>query len=58
MNKKLYLYHKDSNGNKAHIKDFNDFSDMLAWCNLYCTHEDGHYRYKGNLVLCGYHLGR
>lgn len=56
-NKKLYLYYYNSNGNRVPIKYFSDFSVMRAWCNLYCINENGHYYYKGNLVLCGYYLG-
>lgn len=56
--KRLYLYYNDANGNKVHLGNFNDFSEMLAWSDLYCTNKSGHYYYKGNLVFCGYHLGR
>lgn len=54
---RLYLYYK-ANEKRIHLGNFSTFSEIFNWCDTHCEYNSGRYYYKGNLVLCGYHLGR
>ena len=49
--KKMCVYYIKE-GNRIHVKDFNDISDMFHWCEMNCKRSEGNYYMNGQKLMC------